>query len=306
MKKVLVPFSVFLPVFLVVSGIISCASPPPPPPLPPASIPTPEPLPEAPAPEPEPDPPAPDTAGPELNVGFSTRYFSPDGDGVEDELTVSIDVKDESAVASWHVEIREPYDPYPLFSEWGGEGSPPAEIVWDGRSASGELVQSASDYPFKLTVTDVLGNVSVFEGLIEVDVLVIREANGVLRVQVPSIVFGANAGNFDGLDAETVARNDEILRRIAQVLNKFSAYKVKVEGHANPVGRTARERQREQETDLALSDMRARYVVDYLGKLGVARNRLTPYGVGNVRPIANIEDRNNWWKNRRVEFILQK
>jgi outer membrane protein OmpA-like peptidoglycan-associated protein len=247
-----------------------------------------------------------DSTGPELSVNFSTRYFSPDGDGVEDELEVTIDVKDESAIANWHVEIAEPYAPNPVFSEWGGEGSPPAKIVWDGRSASGELVQSATEYPFKLTVTDVKGNVSVFEGLIEVDVLVIREANGVLRVQVPSIVFGANSSGFDGLDAETLARNDVVLRRIAQVLNKFATYKVKVEGHANPTGRTARERQREQETDLVLSDLRARFVVDYLVKLGVTRNRLTPYGVGNVRPVADITDRNNWWKNRRVEFILEK
>ena len=247
-----------------------------------------------------------DTTGPELAVNFSTTMFSPDGDGVDDELTVTIKAADESAIANWRIEVREPHDPYPLFSEWGGNGSPPSKIVWDGRSASGELVQSATDYLFKLTATDVRGNVSVFEGLIEVDVLVIREANGILRVRVPSIAFGPNAGDFAGLDAATVANNDAILRRIAQVLNKFSAYKVKVEGHANPTGRTARERQREQETDLALSDLRARFVVDYLVKLGVTRSRLTPFGIGNARPVANIEDRNNWWKNRRVEFILER
>jgi flagellar motor protein MotB len=227
---------------------------------------------------------------------------------VDDELVVKIKADDESPIASWHIEILEPgdYKPHPVFAEWEGEGNPPEQIVWNGKSPSGELVQSATDYPFKLTTTDAMGNVSVFEGLIEVDVLVIREANGVLRVRVPSIVFGPNAGDFAGLDAGTVANNDAILQRIVEVLNQFSAYKVKVEGHANPTGRTARERQREQETDLALSDLRARFVVDYLVRLGIARSRLTPFGVGNARPIANIEDRNNWWKNRRVEFILER
>ena len=103
-----------------------------------------------------------------------------------------------------------------------------------------------------------------------------------------------------------MANNDAVLRRIAQVLNKFSTYRVKVEGHANPTGRTARERQREQAADQALSDLRARFVADYLARLGVTRSRLTPFGIGNIRPVANIEDRANWWKNRRVEFILEK
>jgi flagellar motor protein MotB len=304
MKKLLALFAISLLVLCALSGLVACKSPPPPPvPRPAAPPPPPSPPPEPAAPEPEP---APDSAGPELNVGFSTQYFSPDGDGVDDELIVSINAAGRSAIANWRIEIREPHDPHPIFSEWGGEGNPPEKIVWDGRSADGELVQSATDYPFRLTVTDVNGNVSVFEGFIGVDVLVIREANGVLRVRVPSIVFGANSGDFEGLDAETLANNDAVLKRIALVLNKFGSYKVKVEGHANPTGRTARERQREQETDLALSELRARFVVDYLVRLGVTRSRLTPFGIGNARPIVGIEDRNDWWKNRRVEFILER
>ena len=305
--KIFPLFSIIVLIFCAIFGAVSCKSPPPPPP--PAAAPLPPP-PPPPSPEPEvkPEAAAPDTTGPELEVAFSTKTFSPDGDGVDDELVVTIKASDESPIADWHIEILEPgdYEPHPIFAEWSGKGDPPPQIKWNGLSPSGELVQSATDYPFKLTAADARGNVSVFEGIISVDVLVIREANGVLRVRVPSIVFGPNAGDFAGLDAETVANNDTILRRIAQVLNKFSAYKVKVEGHANPTGRTARERQREQETDLALSDLRARFVADYLVKLGVTRSRLTPFGIGSAHPIANIEERNNWWKNRRVEFILER
>jgi outer membrane protein OmpA-like peptidoglycan-associated protein len=219
-------------------------------------------------------------------------------------LEVSISIKDESPIGNWHIEIREPQPPYLLFSEWSGEGEPPAKFSWDGRSASGELVQSASDYPFTLTVADSLGNTSVYEGEIGVDVLVIREGD-ILRVQVPSIVFGSNSGGFDGLDAEVIATNDYILRRIAQVLNKFSTYQVKVEGHANPLATTAAARQREQDTELQpLSELRAKTVVDYLVDLGVSRSRLSAFGIGGARPVIPYADRDNWWKNRRVEFIL--
>jgi outer membrane protein OmpA-like peptidoglycan-associated protein len=138
-----------------------------------------------------------------------------------------------------------------------------------------------------------------------VDVLVIREG-GNLRVQVPSIVFGSNSGGFEGLTPEIVGTNDLILRRIAQVLNKFNTYQVRVEGHANPTARTERERRLEQAELQTLSEARAKAVVDYLVNLGVDRSRLSYFGIGAARPIAGIDDHDNWWKNRRVEFLLVK
>jgi outer membrane protein OmpA-like peptidoglycan-associated protein len=308
MKQFFITVSIVLLMICAVSGVISCKSPPPP-----APPPQPESPPPPPPPDPPPEPPAPDTAGPELEVSFSSEYFSPDGDGVEDELTVSIKARDESPIQNWRIEIREPYPPHLLFSEWSGDGPPPEQIVWDGRSVSGELVQSATDYPFKITVTDAFGNSSVYEGVIQVDVLVIREAGGVLRVQVPSIVFASDSGSLDGLNAETTANNDWILTRIAQVLNKFNTYKVKIEGHANPTTppNTAARRTEEAGTNrikglLPLSEERAKSVVEYLVKLGVDRGRLTAIGVGSARTIVDFADKDNWWKNRRVEFILVK
>jgi outer membrane protein OmpA-like peptidoglycan-associated protein len=96
------------------------------------------------------------------------------------------------------------------------------------------------------------------------------------------------------------------------VLNKFDTYKVTVEGHTNPIAQTEAEKRREQETDLRLSAQRAQTVVDYLVDLGVDRNRLTPIGVGGSRVVAPYAgpdgqpNRANWWKNRRVEFLLVK
>jgi outer membrane protein OmpA-like peptidoglycan-associated protein len=238
---------------------------------------------------------------------LSPRYFGPDGDGVDDVLTITLAAKDEkSNLLNWSFEIREPQEPFLLFYKWEGNGRPPATLIWDGRSSKGELVQSASDYPYKFTAADSAGNGSETEGVIEVDVLVIRDGNQ-LRVQVPSIVFGSNSGGFEGLTPEIIAGNDWILRRVAAVLNKFSSYQVKVEGHANatvnPSNKTANQREQDQELQ-PLSEKRAQAVVDYLVQLGVKRERLTAFGIGGSRPIAPFEDRDNWWKNRRVEFIL--
>jgi outer membrane protein OmpA-like peptidoglycan-associated protein len=301
MRKLL-PFWVLL---LTLGLVVSCAGTPPPAP-PPLSPPAPEVLPPPPPPPPPPAP-LPDTDGPILTVKLSPRYFSPDNDRVDDTLAITLNAKDaRSEIGDWSFEIREPQPPYLLFYQWSGSGTPPASLTWDGRSAEGELVQSASDYPYTFTVADTAGNSSTVEGVIEVDVLVIRDGDA-LRVQVPSIVFGSNSGGFEGLDPEIIASNDWILRRIAGVLNKFSTYQVKVEGHANPTVNPASRAaaQREQDNELQpLSEKRAQAVVDYLALLGVNSERLTAFGIGGARTIVPYDDKDNWWKNRRVEFIL--
>jgi len=327
MKRVIALTLIILAAFLAVSIITACKTSPPaveepeeavvPPPEPP---PPPEP---EPVPEPEEEPP--DTSPPELSVILSPQPFSPDGDGVDDILNVRIKVQSASPVQNWRIEIREPEPPYLLFSEWSGDGSPPASLTWDGLSHEGELVQSASDYQFVLTVTNQY-DTGTYKGPISVDVLVRREDGDVLRVIVPSIVFAPNSADFiKGVTPAQAENNDKILRRIAEVLNKYNTYRVKVEGHANPTtapGTKARANEENGTKNVKglkpLSDERAKTVVDYLVNLGVQRERLTPIGLGSARTIVGYfkEDdkgkptkalnKDNWWKNRRVEFILEK
>ena len=294
MKKTIILLSIMFSVLLVLSGFVACKTPPPPPPPPPP--------PEAPPPPPPPPP----VINPGLEVKFTPEYFSPDGDGVDDFLNAKIKVITRAPIDNWKIEIFEPNSTR-IFSEWNGDGAPPAEITWDGKSTSGELVQSASDYRFKLTVKDKGGEELLFEHDIKVDVLVMRDGD-ILRVIVPSIVFPANSANLKaGLDPEVMAANDYILRRIADVLNKFGTYAVKIEGHANHTTRpNTPARQREVAELNTLSKARADSVLNYLVELGVAGNRLSSFGVGGARPIIAFEDNTNWWKNRRVEFILQK
>jgi outer membrane protein OmpA-like peptidoglycan-associated protein len=243
-----------------------------------------------------------DREGPVLSFDSPIDYFSPDGDGVNDVYIATLGVEDESPIRGWTVDIREPVAPYVLFAHFEGEGDPPSHIEWDGKNEKGELVQSASDYFITFTVADVKGNSSTMEGILQTDILVIREGDR-LRAQVPSIVFAADRATFEGLSADVLENNEWILRRVAQVLNKFGAYRVTVEGHGNVVLRTAQEETAELKP---LSESRAKTVVEKLVEYGVARQRLTAVGMGGSRPVVPYEDRNGWWKNRRVEFILVK
>ena len=96
---------------------------------------------------------------------------------------------------------------------------------------------------------------------------------------------------------------EEVIRRIAEILNKFREYRITVEGHANPVLGTARE---ENETLKPLSLARAQFVIEHLVGYGVSRGRLSPIGRGGTRTVARAQDQDNSWKNRRVEFLLIK
>ncbi|GHV78863.1 cell envelope biogenesis protein OmpA [Spirochaetia bacterium] len=252
-----------------------------------------------------------DVSGPELSFASAPEYFSPDNDGVDDELIMNLGARDMSPVANWSFEIHEPQPPNLLFYRIEGRGSPAEQTLWDGRSSRGELVQAATDYPFIFRAVDALGNSSALEGIIGVDVLVIRDGD-TLKIQVPSIVFRANQADFAGKDKDPqygltqaqIDNNNRVLRRVAQILNKFREYRVAVEGHANPTSRNPPAA--EARADLDLSERRARAVVDFLAGFGVSRSRLSSVGRGSAKPVITFDDHDNWWKNRRVEFILIK
>jgi outer membrane protein OmpA-like peptidoglycan-associated protein/flagellar hook assembly protein FlgD len=259
-----------------------------------------------------------DTEGPKVALSTSPRYFSPDNDGVDDELKISLAVSDASVVDSWRFEIIEvaisesavAKKAERAFFTWSGRGKPAERLVWDGRSQKGELVEAATDYPYRLTIIDGLGNKTVSEGVISVDVLVIRDGDR-LKIKVPSIVFRPDFADFKDLPQEKLDRNAEVLQRIALILNRFKDYKIRVEGHANSIakmtgaGPAAIEKEETKEL-LPLSENRAKLVMQKLIEYGVDPKRLSVRGLGSSEPVVAFTDGENRWKNRRVEFILIK
>jgi flagellar hook assembly protein FlgD/outer membrane protein OmpA-like peptidoglycan-associated protein len=260
-----------------------------------------------------------DVSGPELGFRSSPEYFSPDNDGVDDDLFMYLTARDVSPLGGWSLEIWEAAidslgreTSRNSFYRIDGRGPPAERLVWDGRSSWGELVQAATDYPFTFKAEDSLGNSSSLEGKIGVDVLLIRDGDH-LKIAVPSIIFRANAADFNGLPANIVDNNNRILRRVAEILNKFRDYRITVEGHANPTTAPDTQARRNEETGSAreiglqpLSEERAKATVDFLVGFGVSRGRLSGIGRGGTRTVVGFEDYDNWWKNRRVEFILIK
>lgn len=256
---------------------------------------------------------------PKLSVKTAPEYFSPDNDGVDDDLYIKLAGSTKAKIKNWSFVIKDPKGKD--FWKTSGKSQITERIIWDGLSnlqkdiyGNAERVQSAMDYPYEFTVTDNLGMTSTVKGVIPVDVLVIRDGN-LLKMAVPSIIFESDAANFQTanakLDADKVSNNIKVLNRIADILKKFKDYKVTIVGHANKITDNPEEETVDNlaqwgRASMPLSKERADAIKVYLTKRGVNAAALSTEGMGGTKPVVNPKDKDNNWKNRRVEFILQK
>jgi flagellar hook assembly protein FlgD/outer membrane protein OmpA-like peptidoglycan-associated protein len=240
---------------------------------------------------------------PRVNLTLQGTPFSPDNDGVNDELTIGLKVDDPVAIDSWQIAIMDP-EQHP-FTSFAGKGAPSEKIIWNGTSSTGELVQSAEDYPMTFTIKDVLGNVATVQKTIPVDILVIRDGDK-LRVRIASITFQANTADYVSVEPDKAAKNQATLVRLAEIFKKYSKYKIQIEGHANLVNfdNPAKAKIEQEQELLPLSKRRADAIRDALVKEGIEAGRITTVGIGAAAPVVPFSDLDNRWKNRRVEFLL--
>lgn len=247
-----------------------------------------------------------DTTGPDLSVAIDPELFSPDDDGFDDRLTISVSASDETSILRWELAI---YDPTgQLFIVWNGAGDPPESIEWNGLSPSGELVQAAEDYQLVATATDPVWNTTTVEMDVPIDILVIREGDR-LRIRVSSIYFDAYTDDFLNLDdPERAAHNVQTLDRLAHFLERYPEHHIRIEGHAvsllwaDPEAAAAEQR----DVLLPLSRARANAIMAALVERGVDPDRMSTVGYGGSRPVVPHSDLLNRWKSRRVEFILEQ
>ncbi len=88
------------------------------------------------------------------------------------------------------------------------------------------------------------------------------------------------------------------LDRIAEMLKEKSTMEIEITGHTDNVGTDA--------YNMSLSERRAKTVVAYLIRKGVAKDRLEVQFFGESKPIETNETKEGREKNRRVEFKILK
>jgi outer membrane protein OmpA-like peptidoglycan-associated protein len=120
---------------------------------------------------------------------------------------------------------------------------------------------------------------------------VARVNDGELNVTVRNDVL------FDTGSASLRSASRSALREMADVLDKYPATAIAVQGYTDSVG--------SESYNQHLSDRRAGSVADYLGQLGVRDSRIRAIGYGESSPRATNSTASGRQSNRRVEIHIR-
>ena len=251
-----------------------------------------------------------DSRGPKVNIFSKPKFFSPDGDGIDDELYLKIEVTDESSVSDSSVFIyrlkefdkrnkvfKQTLQNYQqnekLIKFWNLGNNTSQFLKWNGKDKNNRLsVESANDYQVFVSSTDAAGNTNVKQKTITVDILVEKIGEGRYRIIINSINF-----KFDS--DKMIGNYQKTLNRLVSILSKFNQYQFKITGHTDTTGKIAYNQN--------LSIKRARAVYDYLVAKNMKKDRMTIEGKGELEPLISPEkNEEDQRKNRRVEFYLIK
>lgn len=100
--------------------------------------------------------------------------------------------------------------------------------------------------------------------------------------------------NFATASAEIPDVNKSVLDQAAALMNKVPKVQLVVKGYTDSTGNA--------EANKALSQKRAKSVVDYLVAKGVDPSKLQAQGFGQDQPVADNATKEGQFKNRRIEF----
>jgi flagellar hook assembly protein FlgD len=245
--------------------------------------------------------------GPLVEMTLSSKTFAPNNVDGPSDLTVSIKTTEGVVpVAGWQMTVLDPRGK--PFRQWSGTGVPPKTLYWDGKGDKGDVVESGEDYQLQLRVSDTQNHVTRKQDTVTIDISVIKLAEGKYKIVVSSIQFAGYSSDVFKVTGDLLTKNIYVLKRLANALGKFPGYKIRLEGYAvSEFWNDPKTADWEQKTQLLpLSLDRALAVKSVMVLLGIDADRFTVQGYGGDKPIVPHSDLENRWKNRRVEFYLDK
>jgi flagellar hook assembly protein FlgD len=243
-----------------------------------------------------------DVSPPTVSVTTTSSPFVKRDGEIEGRAFITIQVDDVSGVEDWKLDILD--RSREIVRSYEGEGNPSDKITWEGESEEKREYEESEELILRVEVTDRLGNRRTFEQPLDIDVIVYRKGDKLYLI-VPNIIFGAYKHALDSRGKEWEDKNWASIKRVMNVMRKYSNYGIELEGHAlniyrgNPVAEN-----KEEEILGPLTVRRAATVKDALMKLGLDETRIQTAAYGGHFPIVSTKDREVWWKNRRVEFRL--
>lgn len=236
--------------------------------------------------------------------------FTPDEDGVNDTVSFIPELENiEKEVESWTIRVLDQKGNKVI--QWDGTGRLPEKFEWDGKSDSGEYVFSRNLYTIEMSIVPnekdrnrtgqdkFTAKTTITTGILFQVII----PNKKWKIVVNTIHFDPDKETFDKIPEEQRRENYETVESIARQIKEHGNVHVEVEGYANNVTNTERENLQEL---IPLSRLRAKTIMEMLIQNGLNQELLSYEGRGGSNPIAEWKDTSNWWKNRRVEFVVTR
>ena len=244
-----------------------------------------------------------DVAPPSGTVALSEKLFSPE----ETSKTIGLTVDASSPVAgiqSWTMKIISPEGT--VFRTFSGTW-PQKSVEWDGKSSSGAFVESAEDYPVRVTVMDEFGNVGMLTGKVPVDILVFNTPEG-YRIESSRIFFKPYTADYRDVPPEIARQNTA---RAGSAGRQAEKVPVRQDQDRRARGHDLLERSHPGKVEqkdilIPLSQARAKAIEQALAERGLAIAMFTTDGVGAADQIVPDSDYKDRWENRRVALFVEK
>jgi outer membrane protein OmpA-like peptidoglycan-associated protein len=251
-----------------------------------------------------------DVTPPSGTVKVSPQPFTPNSED-QNKVTFDLDIKEGGApIATWRVLVVHPDGRQ--FIDFISENHSDNKVVWDGHDQTGNTLEGGVTYKIVVQVVDHYGNTGTLNGSLPVTpgavvapVTVSLDGSIIGQLQ---IYFPAFSADMSQVDAAKAQANKAALDKLAGLLKNNPGSKIRVVGHANQVlwQDPAKARYEQSQTLIPLSRDRANAVLAALKTRDVDDAHFDVTGVGAEGNVVPFSDYANTWKNRRVEFIIER
>ncbi|MBE7410686.1 MAG: OmpA family protein [Leptospiraceae bacterium] len=222
------------------------------------------------------------------DFSFSSKNFTPDGDGEDDFLEIRLKIYNRK-IHSWNLYLIEKYIENgkmhrTKLKSWTGLNNPSDTIVWDGLSDEGILVGSLSQLELEFTGIDDLNEEFFLRSENFATGILAVMNNSSIRISVP-----------EGKILESESR---YLKQIKSILSYYPGYKVEIQSHASQPG--------DNHENLLKTENRARNIFEKLYEKKFFFNRFSFRGIGEVEPLLLQINDYAFFKNNRIDILLFK
>jgi outer membrane protein OmpA-like peptidoglycan-associated protein len=243
-----------------------------------------------------------DFTPPAASLVLSKDEISPNGDGINDLVTLNVSVSDAYGIDQWMISVIN--DRGKTVHVIKSTESAPTSVDWNGEDDFYNKPVPNGAYEVRLIAWDVAGNKTKAASPLKVNVAPKVEVKEVVKeIEVKSDARGLKVNlssnvMFEQGKSRLRPQAFKPLDEVANLLETYPENEVSIEGHTDATGN--------RKTNMELSGDRAWAVYSYLVKHGVSPARLKVKGFGPDKPIASNKTELGRAQNRRVEIIILK